>query len=82
MWVEAACEAPLADHKTQWQHEESADPRHDVGDGHESGLVGLGNVVPAVLQVGAMKWALHRGCAELIMNWKWKNVLLLLRSLL
>lgn len=70
MWVEAASEAPLAHHETQRQHEESADSRHDVGDGHKSGLVRLGDVVAAVLQVDAVERALHRGCAKLIVHWE------------
>lgn len=66
--MEAAGEAPLAHHETEWQHEQSTDTRHDVGDGHKSGLVCLGDVVAAVLQVDAMERALHRGRAELIVN--------------
>lgn len=68
MWVEAAGEAPLAHHETQRQHEESADSRHDVGDGHKSGLICLRDVVATVLQVDIMEWAFHRGCAKLIMH--------------
>lgn len=68
MWVEAAGEAPLAHHETQRQHEESADSRHDVGDGHESGFICLRDVVAAVLQVDTMEWAFHRGRAKLIMH--------------
>lgn len=70
MRVEAAGEAPLAHHEAERQHEQSADTRHDVGDGHESGLVRLGDVVTAVLQVDAVERAFHRGCTKLIMNWK------------
>lgn len=73
VWVEAAGEAPLAHHETQRQHEESADSRHDVGDGHESGLVCLRDVVAAVLQVDTMERAFHWGCAKLIMHCKREN---------
>lgn len=66
--VEAAGEAPLAHHETQRQHEEGADSRHDVGDGHESGLVRLRDVVAAVLQVDTVERAYYRGCAKLIMH--------------
>lgn len=68
--MEAAGEAPLAHHETQRQHEESADSRHDVGDGHESGLVRLWDVVAAVLQVDAVERAFHGGCAEFIVHYK------------
>lgn len=73
MWVDAAGEAPLAHHETQRQHEESADARHYVGDGHESGLVRLRDVVAAVLEVDAVERALHRGCAKLIMHYEWQK---------
>ena len=66
--MDATGEAPLAHHETQRQHEESTDSGHDVGDGHESGLVRLRDVVAAVLQVNAVEWALHRGCAKLIVH--------------
>lgn len=68
--MEAAGEAPLAHHETQRQHEESADSRHDVGDGHKSGLVRLRDVVAAVLQVDTMERAFYGGCAKLIMHYK------------
>lgn len=68
MWVQAAGKAPLAHHETQRQHEESADARHDVGDGHKGGLVRLGDVVAAVLQVDPVERTLHGGCAELIVH--------------
>lgn len=70
MRAEAAGEAPLAHHETKRQHEESADSRHDVGDGHKCGLVRLRDVVAAVLQVDTMERAFHRGCAKLIMHYK------------
>ena len=70
MWVEAASKAPLAHHETQGQHEESADSSHDVGDGHQSGLICLGDVVAAVFQVDAMERAFHRGGAKLIVHYK------------
>lgn len=73
MWVEAAGEAPLAHHEAKRQHEESADSRHDVGDGHECGLVRLRDVVAAVLQVDAVERAFHRGCAKLVMHCKQEN---------
>lgn len=67
--AEAASEAPLAHHETQRQHEEGADARHDVGDGHERRLVRLGDVVAAVLQVDAVERTLHRRRAKLIVHW-------------
>lgn len=73
MWAEAAGEAPLAHHETKRQHEESADSRHDVGDGHKRGLVCLRDVVAAVLQVDTVERAFHRGCAKLIMYYKHEN---------
>lgn len=76
MRVEAAGKAPLAHHETQRKHEECADARHDVGDGHKSGLICLGDVVAAVFQVDTVEWALHRCCAEFIVHCKWENGIL------
>lgn len=59
----AAGEAPLTHHETQWQHKEGTDSRHDVGDGHQRGLVCLRYVVAAVLQVKAVEWTFDRGIA-------------------
>lgn len=66
--MQAAGKAPLAHHEAEGQHEEGADSRHDIGDGHKGGLVCLGHVVAAVLQLYSMERPLHRRCAELIMN--------------
>lgn len=73
VWVEAAGETPLTYHKTQRQHEESANPRHDVGNGHQHGFVRLGDVVAAVLQVATVERAFHRGCAKLVVHYGGKN---------
>lgn len=59
---------PLAQHEAERQHEEGADGGHDIGDGHESGLVSLWNVVATVLHVRRDKGALHGRCPELIMH--------------
>lgn len=66
--MEAANKAPLTHHETQRQHEERADPCHDVGDGHQRGLVCLRDVVATVLQVDAVERALDRGCAKFIVH--------------
>lgn len=71
--MEAAGEAPLAHHETQWQHKEGADSCHDVSNGHECGLVCLRYVVAAVFQVDAVEWAFYRSCAELIVHYKREN---------
>lgn len=73
MWVQATGEAPLTHHETQRQHEEGADSRHDVGDGHQHGLVRLRDVVATVLQVDAVERTFHRGCAKLIVHYKQQN---------
>lgn len=57
--MQAAGKTPLAHHEAEGQHEEGADSRHDIGDGHEGGLVCLGHVVAAVLQLDSMEGAFH-----------------------
>lgn len=73
--MEAAGEAPLAHHQTERQHEQSTDPSHDVGDGHQSGLVRLWDVVATFFQVDAVKRALHRSGAKLIMHCQQTNAI-------
>lgn len=57
--MKTAGEAPLAHHEAEGQHEKGADSGHDVGDSHESGLVCLGHIVAAVLQLYSMERALY-----------------------
>lgn len=73
MWVEAAGKTPLTHHKTQRQHKESTNSRHDIGNGHQHRFIRLRDVVATILQVNTMKWAFHRGSAKLIMHYKEKN---------
>lgn len=73
VWVEAAGKTPLTHHKTQRQHKESTNSRHDIGDGHQHGFIRLRDVVATVLQVATMEWAFHRGCAKLIVHYSGKN---------
>lgn len=73
LWVEAAGEPPLTHHKTQRQHKESTNSRHDIGNGHQHGFICLWDIVATVLQVATMKWAFHRGCAKLIVHYSREN---------
>lgn len=57
--MQAAGKAPLAHHEAEGQHEEGADSCHDICDGHKGGLICLGHVVGAVLQLYTMEGALH-----------------------
>lgn len=73
VWVEAAGETPLTHHKTQRQHKESTNSRHDIGNGHQHGLIRLRDVVATVFQVATVEWAFHRGCAKLVVHYSGKN---------
>lgn len=68
--AQAAEAAPLAHHEAERQHEEGTDGGHDVGYGHEGGLICLGDVVATVFHVGGDERAFHCCCPELVMHWR------------
>lgn len=68
--AQAAQAAPLTYHEAEWQHEESADGRHDIGYGHKCRLICLGNVVATVFHVCCNKRTFHCRRPELIVHWR------------